>query len=287
MYTYILPTGELFPLDSGNRFILSEEGLGMADATDITQQGPFQNGETLLDSFLKPRVIQFTIRANARCYELYYRERERYLDALRPNRGQGTLRTRMPGNIVRDIKVKVSQGPNFEKAAKRGWDEWSFSTLLRFIAYDPTFYDPVVKTLLLDDFGGLMFPWTFPFAMVDYVNNTYLDYAGTFRTSPTFVITGPMLTCVITNVTTGDVIEFIYTIDLSEVVTMTLQYGNITIRNNYGDDLLSYLTTHSNISMFHLEPGVNHIRFECTGTGVASKINMTWYDRYIGLGGLP
>jgi hypothetical protein len=286
MYTYILPTGELFPLEAGNRrFILSEEGLGMADTNDITQQGPFQDGETLLDSFLKPRVIQFIVRANTRCYEQYYKERALYLDALRPNRGQGVLRALLPGNIRRDIKVKVQQGPDFEKAANRGWDEWSFSTMVRFIAYDPTFYDPQQKSLLIDAFGGFVFPITFPLTIVDYVNNVLLAYPGTFKTSPVFTFTGPMITCVITNETTGDVLQIIYPMDVGEVVQLDLAYGNISIVNNYGVDLMQYLTLASNITTFHLTPGVNELRFEATGTGATSRINMAWYDRYIGLGG--
>lgn len=287
MWTFIRADTTVFNLEMGKqRFIMSEEGTGMPEIEYITQRGPFQHGETHLDYFLRPRVIQFQIRCWTSCFTEYWKERTRYLDALRPNLGEGTLRARLQDGTRRDIKAYIQQGPDFEKASERGWDEWSFTTTIRFICNDPTWFDPAIKTLTQDSFGGLVFPITFPITFDENIYQANVTYAGTWPSAPTITLTGPMSSVIITNVTTGKVIQFSHSIDVGETVTITLQYDNVSAGNNLGENLMPYLTAASNLTDFFIEPGVNTIKINALGTGAASQVQLSWYERYIGLGGV-
>jgi len=286
VWIFILPDGKIFPLEvAKRRFIVSEEGTGMSELEYITQRGPFQHGETVLDYFLRPRAIQFVIRSVLSCHDKYWHERGLILDALRPNRGEGVLRATLPGGVRRDIKVYVQQGPDFEKLANRGWEEWSFSTTLRLIAHDPVFYDPRTYSLNMAASGGAEFPIEFPLEFPLAGLAAFIDYDGTWLTYPTIVLTGPMIDPAITNVTTDELLELDYTLASGEVVTFSLQYGSKTIVSSTAGSIIEHLTSDSNLATFHLQPGINEVQATFTASDEITGLMMYWNNRYIGLGG--
>jgi len=287
VWYYITGDGVTYPLElKNNRWIYGVEGTGMAAIEWVTQRGPFQHGETISDYFLRPRTIQFLMRAVSYCGQTYWALREDLLDVFRPNRGDGTLRYITASGTIRDIKANILQGPDFPQPIDRSWDHWSIDTVVRLIAHDPIFYNPVIKSLTAAVYGGLTFPITFPITFTASGFTTYINYLGNWLTHPTFVLTGPFQTPIITNVTTSETITLAYTAAIGETVTISLQYGAKSIISDVTGSLLGYLTSTSDLATFHLNPGINQLVISATGTGGGTNIVAYWYDRYIGLGGL-
>jgi len=311
-------------------FLLSFTGMGMPPINYIDQQGPDQHGTTLLDYRLGPRIIQLLHRRHAApCTgrEGYWTARHDILNHLRPNRqaandfSMGRLRKRLPGGLLRDIDVLIQQGPIFAARDIDLWDEWAFTETLRFIAPDPTFYDPEQQTLtwtseeatgeveLMNDLifetsHGLAseYPthWQLPFAfdqnlVIDSVND--VEFTGstgqaepTWHAFPTIVITGPLINPHIENTSTDEVIEMDYTVSGGEVITIDLAYGNKTVTNAAGTNLIGTVTPESNLATFHLgvAPEVPNSNNEISITGQdavadVSGVTVRWYWRYIGI----
>lgn len=303
------PESQEFNLhDAHVLFVMSTTGRGMPPIQYITERGPLQHGESLLDYRLRPRIITMVTRRRFQCREDYWDGRNALLDALRPNRqaiGQfnpGVLRKVLPDGSMRDIEVMIESGPAFEPRDTDRWDERAFTEVLRFVAHDPTFYDPDQQaqqwTVVIEDnlifyespnyTDRLVFPIWFEGPIISaYQDVTYL---GTWVGYPTIVVTGPANNLLIENITTDEKLELVdYTIAAGEIVTFTTEYGNKTVTNQTGVNLLPYLTTDSDLATFHLEPdpgasgGMNQIYVFCSGASPATQVVIYWLIRYIGI----
>lgn len=300
---YISPTGVVYNFDLEDRFIVSEEGLGFPPVEYITQKGPYQNGETPIDFRLKPRTIQMIIRQDTCDRYAYWTARANLLDAIRPNYNTlnnfapGTLRKKLPDGTLRSINVIVEEGPVFVARSPDTWDEFGYTETLRFIAHDPTFFDPI-KTITLWDAlvdpalpAHTVFPITFPITLgpTAYAVTKTITYTGTWLAYPTIIITGPMNGFLILNSATGEYIELNYVIAAGEVVTIDLPYGNKTITSSLGTNLIATCLTGSDLSTFHIAPkpeatgGINTIQVEVTGTDANSRVQVDFNTRYFGI----
>jgi len=166
---YITPDGLVYNFNDVCRFLVSQTGMGMAPVKYISQQGPLQHGETVYDFRLQKRIIQMIYRKDNDSRAAYWTARDDLLNYVRPNRqllgtfNTGSLRKKLPNNTMRQIDVFIEKGPIFAPTSSSFWDEWGIEETLRFIAHDPTFYDPVPETatwvLTLHD--DLIFPFDF------------------------------------------------------------------------------------------------------------------------------
>jgi hypothetical protein len=71
-------------------------------------------------------------------------------------------------------------------------------------------------------------------------------------------------------------------------VTIDCREGWRTVTNNWGENLLHYLSADSDLGSFHLDPdlpgGLNHL--VAAGAGAAagqSQFRLSWNDRYLGI----
>ncbi len=299
--TYETPDGEIYNFHNGaNKFLMSFQGLGMPEIEYRRQRGPFQHGETLIDYVLRPRIFQL-VHSRSECdRQGYWEARDDLIDHLRPNRQTGTsiqqgiFLKKLPGGTQRAIDVMIEAGPRFRARRLDRWEEFSFQEVIRFIAYDPTFYDPTQKTFdfaVTEVITELAFPIAFPIvfgvSLITRAGN--LTYNGNWLSYPTIVLTGPMKNPIIENTTTGEKLELYYEITAGEVVTITLEYGNKTVTNVAGDNLIGVLSTDSDLATFHLAPdpeaagGVNAIEIQVGGTDANSALELQYYERYIGI----
>jgi hypothetical protein len=237
----------------------------------------------------------------------YWDNRADTLNLLRPNRqlqnafGLGVLRKIIPGIGTRDIDVLAQQGPVFGAQGIDSLDDYGWTETIRFIAPDPTFYDPTLQSVIwaIDVLLGkiyysasalteLKYPY---FYGLDIISGTVsVTYTGTWLTYPTIYFVGPLNQPVIENVTTGEKIQLTYNIANGETVTVSLQFGNKTVTNNFGTNLIGTVTTDSDLATFHIAPdpeaagGVNVLNVS-GGGGIAgiTQVRMTYNTRYIGI----
>jgi hypothetical protein len=149
-YEYHAPDGTVYLLDvPGLRFVTSAEGEGMPPINYNTQRGPFQHGVTLTDYFLQPRTVQLAIRHNYPNRDSLHRGRQELVGVLSPGLQSltnsalqtGTLRKQLTSGELRDLRALILQGPNFNPRGT-SWDEFAYTEVLRFQAFDPIWYDP-------------------------------------------------------------------------------------------------------------------------------------------------
>lgn len=300
---YYAPDGTKFRFHSSWRTLFTEEGYGMPGIDYITQQNPFQHGNTIYDYRLQPRVIQMVFRESACSRAEYFERRAWLLNVLRPNRqgfGQfnlGTLRKILPNNTKRDLKVFIESGPMFAARDLTKWDEFSYTETLRFIAPDPVFFNPIVRVSsgIFSASGQLILPVTFDNEHIifnDDSGGTGMDifYVGTWKSFPTITITGPINDPIITNASTGESIELDYNVASGETIVINLEPGYKTITSSISGNLYNNLLPSSDMATFALEPeptapnGLNSISM--TGTGLTNgltTISLQYYERYIGL----
>jgi hypothetical protein len=294
--SYITPDGVEYRLHTETtRWVLSTEGEGMPPIEYVTQRGPFQHGETVMDYFLKPRILQFVIHQKFCSRQAYWDGRQLLLNMLRPNRqapGQirpGILRKHFPSGLMWDLEVFVQEGPGFAPRLDQGWNEWSFKEIIRFYAPNPIMYDPRQLSMqVYSDVSQLMFPAVFPifFGAMGGVN--FLLYEGTWLEYPTITVTGPIQGFQIVNVTTDEKLALTNTLDPGDSMTIDLRYGAKTITHSDGSNLIGSLSSDSDLSTFHLAPhpeapnGRNRLEIYGTGVNTSSKVEIKWYRRYIG-----
>lgn len=301
---YIDAAGVVYQLESisGSRSVISDEGSGLPPIRYITEHGPDQHGENIRDYFLEPRTVQFLIRQNFCSRQAAWDGRQSLLNAIRPNKTggpQGVLRRILPNGEKRDLRVVPVLGPNFEPAQIGRWDEWSFQEILRFTAYNPIYYNPVVRTATIgspasgQDFAytfpfyfavpsELVFPAEFPISFYEWNYAVEIDYRGTWQEYPTITIDGPAGPYVrITNETTGEQIVLSnLVIPDGDTVTIALAYGSQLVTNIEGENLLSHAS--GDLATFHLEPGSNTIRAILRSGGDATVV-ITYLERFIGI----
>jgi len=308
---------DVYEFDDRDQFFLkSFTGWGMPEINYITQQGPFQNGVTALDYRLKPRIIQYVHRRLGNCRQDYWTHRSDIINKLRPNFqlastfDTAVLRKILPDGSIRDLDVLIDRGPNFNPRNVSEWDEYAFEETVRFIAFDPIIYDPVLQsaTWELEDLENLIFydAANWPNRAVfdgdtassrgvwftgDRISDTLsITYDGTWLSYPTITITGPLQSSEITNNTTGEKIELEYNISSGEIVTINLAYGQKTVVNNSGTNLIGTVTTDSDVATFHIAPdpeapgGVNSLTVDGNGSVInETSVVIEWYTRYIGI----
>ena len=300
---YISKDGAIYHFDSDDRFIYSIEGTGMPPIEYITQKGPNQHGETLIDYRLGSRLVQVVMRQDTKSRFDYWLQRHHLLNYMRPNRaatrtfGAGCLRHYLPDGSIRDLYAIINEGPVFSARNLDSWDEFGFSETLRFIAHDPIFYDPMRKSILwsvlIDDSAltDIEFPFEFPFTLgaSAIALTKSITYLGTWLAYPTITITGPAEGFTIYNLSTAEKIELDYSIAVGEIVQISLPYGNKRVRNTDDDNLIGTVTEDSNLSTFHVAPdpevsgGVNTFTIAATGTSSASRVLLEYSEGYIGI----
>lgn len=304
-HQYVTPDGLVYNMHDRRstpghaRWVSSFSGQGMPGISLITQRGPYQNGETVLDYRLKPRTITYLHGRGGCTREEYWAIRSDQVNYMRPNRQAAgslvapRLRAILPNGSVRDIEAWLVGGLEFAPRRDGQWREDTTLEPLRFYCPDPVFFDPTAVTIPLDGAfcADLIFPFDFPLIFCND-GSTYTDlvtYGGTWLTYPTFELTGPLSSPIIYNATTNEKIQLNYDIPAGRTVTISLAYGAKSVSDNAGNNLIGTVTTDSSLATWHLaaDPealaGVNQLAIVGYNTTAASAARMTYYTRYIGI----
>lgn len=267
------------------RVILSEEGLGMPEINYVTQRGPFQHGQTMRSFFLGPRIVRLRIRHQRHTRCAYWEARAALLSGIRPNRGSGVgrLRKRLATGAIRELSAIIQEGPRFEARDPAVWDSFGYTETLLFVAHNPVWYDPVLKTTSYTPIAVATFPMTFPVTFLAYIASSTIAYAGTWDEYPTITITGPLKNPAIENTTTGERIALNTTIPVGFTAVITLKYDLKTVIRSDGLNLIGTLASNNDLATFHLQPGANVIVVSGDLGSAVTRFRVDYYERYIGI----
>jgi hypothetical protein len=116
-------------------------------------------------------------------------------------------------------------------------------------------------------------------SLSDTINNP-----GSYSALPIIIITGPATDAVLTNVRTGEILDFTgVTIAAGDTYTVDCRYGYKTVKDAAGTNKISDLTTTSDLATFHLEPGDNAFTLVGTGTDANTQVTVRFNPRHIGI----
>lgn len=297
------------------KIILSVTGEGHPPISYIKQRGPGQHGTTIVDYRLEERIIQWNLVMTAKNRYDYWENREWLLDILRLNRNTNPavfaplkLRKYYSNGKKRQIDVVVEAGPAFQARNASEHNEYMFQESLRFLAPDPVYYDPTQVCLqwTLVASEQLVFPITFDRPAPSIVPSNYIQprgilfgsqvlsesldvsYTGTWETFPVIQITGPLNGVEIYNETISKRLKLNYNIPGGRVVTINTQYGNKTIQDDLGTNLIGVIDSPIDLTTFKIVPGntnpyTNTLRVIGSGANDDTAVQIAYYTRYYGI----
>ena len=302
---FIAPDGATYELTGfRSQHLIQMEGWGALENNIATTQGPFQHGVSPVAVRAGPRTI--TIRhLSSNCNrDDYWSKRGDLVDILRLNRtdlnnpSPGALRWYLSNGNIRQVDVMVIKGPVYKERD----DAFMFDEQITFLAHNPIIYDPtsIIDNVLLwacTPANQLQFPAAvggvagllFGGSICNVTQNHSITFTGTWEEYPTIVVTGPANDISIINNDTGKKLALDYNIAAGEVVTFDLSYGVKNVTNNFGTDLINFITDDSDLAVFTIQPnpivtdGINTFSISIdNGTG-ATIVSFQYFTRYAGI----
>ena len=114
-------------------------------------------------------------------------------------------------------------------------------------------------------------------------------YNGSFLTYPIITMTGPVTDPILTNVSTGEDLDFTgITIAGGDTYTIDCRFGYKTVKNAAGTNKIADLTAASDLATFHLgaDPevsgGANAFTLTGTSTDANTTVTVTYNERFVG-----
>lgn len=279
--------------DGSSRFVVSTPGdWGMAPIEYLTQRSYKADKLTEVGYRLNSRPFAVNFRNQGCSRDDYWRLRSALINILRPNRnGQLTYVVRLSTGELRAI-VGRSTSPTFPDIGVEQWDEFGFSEILQFEAFDPVWFDPAQDTYVVDNDPAdeLAFDIAFDDEGIYFGGDSYgiasISYLGTWYSYPLIRITAPFNQVTLSQIQTGASLSLMTGVSSGYI---DFDFENQTITDNLGNNLWGYLTGDSDIQQFRLEPdpivanGLNEINIFLPGSTGATTVTIEYNTRYIGI----
>jgi hypothetical protein len=293
---YISPDGVQYPLFGGKRVLMSWQALGMPPINYLQDRGPFQNGVTVRDFRLEPRLINLQLFERGCKRNDFWCHEAALIDSIRSNRSSigdgGTLLFIRPDLTEIEIGSRILQGPTGDWDGTGSLSAYDMRESLRFFCEDPVWRLP---TALTETFSATITGACLDTCLDTCIANdfiaetTIIPYTGTWEGDQiTIAITGPMTSPEIINNTTGQSILLNYIVSSGETVTITILPNSVTVTNNLGVNLIGTVSSTSDLSTFSLvtagnltSTGNNSITVIGTGIDVSSEVTFTYFVRHI------
>jgi hypothetical protein len=275
--------------DGVNYTLTGFDGLGASPVHRLTQRGPLQDGQSDVGFRLDPRAITLAGVMHGN-YTTLNQNRAALVGFCRPSTSTNPLKLRWttPDGLQRQIDVHAVGELGLPS---NDWKVFSHRFAVQLIAHDPTFYDPAGGSVQFAQTGGgtampvpILFPLTFGASVLDVTEVVTLSGANAWDTYPIIYATGPVTGLILTNNTTGDVLDFTgSSIGSGVTYTIDLRYGAKTVVDSSSVNRIGQLTAASDLATWRLVPGNNSITAEGTSISAATDILIQYNQRFIGV----
>lgn len=297
----IIRNGTEYSLDDNTICrLVADDGTGMLPMHRLSERGPLQHGSTDVGYYYDPRIIMLTLQINDATVAAVDVKRQALMNIFSPQYAPLYLKYTLSGGEVRYFECHYTDGLSLPHAGTG----LHFRTPVTLLCPEPTCYDPAALSAQFS-IGGGTDTWEVPFPIplqvgASVINaNTVITYGGSAPTYPIIRITGPAQNPVLINTLsaptsriTADALKLDFTgitIDAAHYYEIDLRYGRKTVIDNHGTNKLGDLTADSDISTFRISPdpdapgGLNSFIFTCIAATAATKCEITYFERYIGI----
>lgn len=285
---------QVFPAD--NQYVLVSYGdFGAPPVNFITRRGYKQDGETFLDYTYGRRTVSLEINFNVTddtSRTAYWDVRAGLHNLLRHNRGGVMTYTLLRADGTKRA-LKVLPNPGMTLPASP--DNWELREPVQFVAFNPTWFDPDTTDLTMSGAVGanLVFPIIFPILFgpsgVVFTSGS-ITYVGTYRSYPTFTLTGPYDWVNIENQATTVSIGLSVPIGANETRVITLEPGSLSIVDGSGANKFAELAPNSDLINFNIRPdplvadGIQEITVQMQGGSAGvSGAQLSYNTRYLAI----
>lgn len=281
---WVSPTGDVLNLmDIPNVGIQpGRQGAFMPPVVRSEDVIPYQHGARVRYLSFGPRDIDLPLYISADTESLLRTKLRQILSIFNPLDGEGKLRVTRPDGTKREINCRYHQGMQLVE------DERSFGSvfakcIVTFRCSDPLWYD---ATPLSNSFSGGTTVAFFPITPI-HLNSSGIFAvpapiinAGDLETWPVWVIQGPGSGIVLRNSGTGELIDLTgISLLVGESITIDTREGKRTVLKGDGTNLYGSMLPGS--SLWPIYKGSNSIQVDMTGTTAASRVTLTYYQRYL------
>jgi hypothetical protein len=271
--------------------LVGHAGWGMPVMDTYSLRSPGQHGDTWGGFALAPRIGSLSFRMKQYGLDAMYTLRTALLELFSPLRPSIILRFVTPEG-TRQFYCHYYGGLEMDWAVG-DWAAQAFTVMLKCNA--ASCYDPVGASWTFWASGGpdkyevpTVVPYQIGAGVID--RSKTIVYPGSWGSFPTIRITGPITDPTIANETTGETLDFTgTTIAPGDWFAINCGAGLKTVVDSSGVNQISKLTAASDLSTFHLAAapevvdGVNVIAVTGTGIGEPTKVDLSYFVRYLGV----
>lgn len=295
--TYVFnSTSFRYPTAAFPVYLTGTVGFGLAPSTQLTQRGPFQQGDTYVGFRLNPRVLQLPIVVKCSSIEDQMTKRATLSKIFRIDDDVVTVRMAwIDGtSYERSIDGRVVGGLFLDTTGA----DFHIRATVQIKANDPTWYDTYgTYTILSGTVAGTptVYPKLYgnspngtPYGATAISKSTAIAYDGTWDAYPVIQATGPITDLVMVD-TLGHQIIVNGTIAAGDTWTFNLAYGQYTVTDSAGANRFGSLAIGSDLVNWRIyaesndvPDGLNTVSISGTGTDANSLVTMFFYSRYIG-----
>lgn len=279
--------------DDINYFHIDNDGFGLPPILRLEEQGPLQDGNTDLGFRLEPRIVTLVLAFRTATYNEYFQKRRVIGNIFKPRETPIILQFTDPDENVYQLITHYIQGYSLNSAEKNTFGIYSQKFAVTLKANNPLWYSPNQQIYTYGvgaGSDGFVFPISFPvsFGGSNVDQTQTITYGGDYATSPIIEIHGPITDPVITNLTTGIVLDLTgTTIGAGDYYTIDTRYGNIAVVDNDGTNRIDKLVGDSNLSGFKLiaDPdspnGQNDIQVTGSSANATTIVYIRYYEQYL------
>lgn len=292
--------------------IVEHSGIGMEPLKFIEDFGPQQDGSTVRDWRINPRVIQLEIFLEGdSCCETRGEQLAEIINVVRPNRGSnrsrnGWLSFLNDSQILVEIPVFYMQGLTGDYRYNGDIGRWQVSDAVQFYCPDPIWREShkVVDLVTFEEGSCLgdclgssqIVGATDEFCIQSGVFTFFtINYEGTWDGDQIDIaLAGRMAEPTIVNTTTGKTIQLDYIISEGQTVLIRIRPEFVTVSDEDGTNLIGSITSLSDLVDFVIESegeitptGLNNIIVYFLGGGATTYIELGYWTRHISAYGKP
>lgn len=260
--------------------IESLEGIGEVDTSIQTQNSPYSNGVSFVDSTLQERFIDMEGKI-LDTNKQGIREKRRYMSrVLNPRIGLGEITLELDGATYK-IDAIPEGTPTFPERSIDVWQSFSVS----WQCPSPFWRSPNRTQRPLVAYTGLFtLPMTFPFELGVSGSSTTVYNEGDVMSPVVIEIEGPTTNPQVINRTTGEFIKINRSISEGDKVVINTESGRrrIELVTSEGTKSIFGDLDHDS-SLFYLELGENKIEHVADSGNEKAEVIVKWQNMYAGV----
>lgn len=258
---------------------------GLSDVPAIHQptQAPYQDGQTLIDSVLDVREINFEIMIMAEDLETLQSQIRALSSAFNPKKGSGILSYTNEAGAEYWCYCIGNRTPKLS-TSDRGltWQR----AYIDLIAHDPYWYSGTPNIKYLSSITTDFFPFDISGNFLGWNSSTEIvTNSGDVAAPVTISIAGECVDPILTNVTTGEAISIDLSMSAGDLFVITTGYGNKTAvyypSGGTSENGFPYLLSTS--VLWSLALGDNTITLTNTSIAEGTYVSIEWREKYVGV----